>query len=164
MWGRDRGRLQTILPRELRSPNLERAQMRQRHAARIQRPHGLIPVEARSRTPRTRSRTPRTRSRTPRHTNSLNSAGWFPSPRPRDLLNPAGGLTEPTGAANIHVTKSPGTLLPRTARRIQRGKCPRTCFHTGRDIHTHKSLSTRLQNMPRSTPGRSGFSFLRSPV
>ena len=43
MWGRDRGRLQTILPRELRSPNLERAQMRQRHAARIQRPHGQIP-------------------------------------------------------------------------------------------------------------------------
>ena len=59
--------------------------------------------------------------------------------RNTDWLNPAGGLTEPTGPDNIHVTKSPGTLLQRKARRIQRGECPQPCFHTGRNIHTHKS-------------------------
>ena len=38
--------------------------------------------------------------------------------RATDWLNPAGGLTEPTGPDNIHVTKSPGTLPPRRARRV----------------------------------------------
>ena len=117
--------------------------MRQRHAARVQRPHGLIPIEA-------RSRIARTRSRIPRHTDSPNSAGWLPSPRPRDLLNPAGGLTEPTGPANIHVTKSPGTLLPRTARRIQSVKTPRPLSTTmaRRNIHTYKSPRGLFQHSP----------------
>ena len=84
--------------------------------------------------------TPRTRSRTrPSRTRSRNT----------DWLNPAGGLTEPTGPANIHVTKSPGTLLLRTARRIQRGECPQPCFHTGRNIHTHKSPRPLSMTMAR---------------
>ena len=40
--GQGPGRLQTILPWLLRSPNLA-CKMRQRHAARVQRPHGQIP-------------------------------------------------------------------------------------------------------------------------
>ena len=55
------------------------------------------------------------------------------------MLNPAGGLTEPTGPANIHVTKSPGTLLARTARRIQSVQCPQPCPQTRQNIHTTKS-------------------------
>ena len=42
VWGRVRGRLQTILPQRLRSPNLA-CKMRPRHAARVQRPSGQIP-------------------------------------------------------------------------------------------------------------------------
>ena len=56
-------------------------------------------------------------------------------------LNSAGGPTEPTGPANIHVTKSPGTLHPRTARRIRSVKTPRPLSLTParRHIHTSKS-------------------------
>ena len=42
VWGRVRGRLQTILPQRRRSPNLA-CKMRPRHAARVQRPSGQIP-------------------------------------------------------------------------------------------------------------------------
>ena len=47
------------------------------------------------------------------------------------------------------VTKSPGTLPQRTARRIQRGECPQPCFHTGRNIHTHKSPRPLSMTMAR---------------
>ena len=46
VWGRVRGRLQTILPRLLRSPNLA-CKMRPRHAARVQRPRGQTPEATR---------------------------------------------------------------------------------------------------------------------
>ena len=60
-----------------------------------------------------------------------------------DLLTPAGGLTEPTGPDNIHVTKSPGTLLPRTARRIQKGEVPAAPVHDhGPAEHSHPQIST----------------------
>ena len=51
VWGRVRGRLQTILPQRLRSPNLA-CKMRPRHAARVQRPSGQIPRGHTARNPR----------------------------------------------------------------------------------------------------------------
>ena len=58
-------------------------------------------------------------------------------------LNSAGGPTEPTGLTNIHVTKSPGTLPPRRARRIRSVKTP-----ARRNIHTSKSPHGLLQRNP----------------
>ena len=105
------------------------------HTARIQRPYGQ--------TPRVR------RGHTARHRGHARAPVPHGHARATDWLNPAGGLTEPTGPDNIHVTKSPGTLLPRTARRIQRGECPQPCFHTGRNIHTHKSPRPLSMTMAR---------------
>ena len=58
VWGRVRGRLQTVLPRLLRSPNLA-CKMRPRHAARVQRPRGQTPeaIRPEPHTSMTRSRT-----------------------------------------------------------------------------------------------------------
>ena len=65
-------------------------------------------------------------------------------------MNPAGGPTEPTGPDNIHVTKSPGALLPRTARRIQSVKTPRPLSTTmaRRNAHTYKSPRGLFQRSP----------------
>ena len=58
VWGQGLGRLQTILPRLLRSPNLA-CKMRPRHAARVQRPRGQTPeaIRPEPQTSMTRSRT-----------------------------------------------------------------------------------------------------------
>ena len=50
VWGRVRGRLQTILPQRRRSPNLA-CKMRPRHAARVQRPRGQTPRGHTARSP-----------------------------------------------------------------------------------------------------------------
>ena len=65
-------------------------------------------------------------------------------------LNSAGGLTESTDPTNIHVTKSPGTLPPRRARRIRSVKTPRPSSMTParRHIHTSKSPDGLLQRNP----------------
>ena len=148
--------------------------MRQRHAAKVQRPHGQIPKATRPDTDGHTAESPRTRSRIHSPTLSGPSATDGP-PRPgnnptRQLcdhdapvplpdrrivlitlvgvrscysLNPAGGPTEPTGPDNIHVTKSPGTLLPRTARRIQKGEVPAAPVHDhGPAEHSHPQIST----------------------
>ena len=118
--GQGPGRLQTILPWLLRSPNLA-CKMRQRHAARVQRPHGQIPEAIRpdsedtlahpdghtAESPRTRSRNSgrqlcnhgvRCRYRT--------GALWLSETIAGRTL-PVGS-DEPTGPTNIHVVESPG--------------------------------------------------------
>ena len=74
------------------------------HTARIQRPYGQTPRVRRGHTARFRGH-----ARAPVPHGHARATDW---------LNPAGGLTEPTGPDNIHVTKSPGTLPPRRARRV----------------------------------------------
>ena len=63
VWGPGLGSMLTMLPWFPRHPNLEDAQMRQRHAARVQRPHGQIPKAIRPDTDGHTAETPRTRSR-----------------------------------------------------------------------------------------------------
>ena len=160
--GQAPGRLQTILPWRVRSPNLA-CKMRQRHAARVQRPHGQIPEAIRpdsedtlahpdghtAESPRTRSRNSgrqlcnhgvRCRYRT--------VALWLSETIAGRTL-PAGSH-EPTDPDNIHVTKSPGTLPPRRARRVRSVKVPRPSSTTAarQNIHTSKSLHGLFRHNP----------------
>ena len=66
------------------------------------------------------------------------------------LTEPGRRAHVPTGPANIHVTKSPGTLLARTARHIQSVKTPRPLSLTParRHIHTSKSPHGLCQHNP----------------
>ena len=155
--------------------NLEDAQMRPRHAARVQRPHGQIPEAIRPDTdghtaesPRTRSRNSgrqlcnhgvRCRYRTVALWLSKTIAGrTLPvgSHEPTGPTNihvvesPGGASHRAPAPANIHVTKSPGTLPPRRARRVRSVKIPRPSSMTAarRHIHTSKSLCGLLRRNP----------------
>ena len=101
------------------------------HTARLQRPYGQIP--------RTRSRIPTaTRPRIRGHARATLPVG---SP-------------EPTDPDNIHVTKSPGTLPPRRARRVRSVKVPRPSSTTAarQNIHTSKSTFLTLYGLFRHNP------------
>ena len=106
------------------------------HTARIQRPYGQ--------TPRVR------RGHTARHRGHARAPVPHGHARATDWLNPAGGLTEPTGPDNIHVTESPGTLPPRRARRVRSVKVPRPSSTTAarQNIHTSKSLYGLFRHNP----------------
>ena len=97
------------------------------HTARLQRPYGQIP---------------RTRSRI--------STATRPRPRGHARATPPVGSHEPTDPDNIHVTKSPGTLPPRRARRVWSVKVPRPSSTTAarQNIHTSKSLYGLFRHNP----------------
>ena len=96
VWGRVRGRLQTILPRLLRSPNLA-CKMRPRHAARVQRPRGQTPeaIRPEPQTSMTRSRTDtlthRQATRPPTHTRKPRSECGPRSFYTQDVRTPLAG-------------------------------------------------------------------------
>ena len=145
--GQGPGRLQTILPWLLRSPNLA-CKMRQRHAARVQRPHGQIPEAIRPDSEDTlahpdghTAESPRTRSRNSGR-QLCNHGAWYRYRTGALWLSEtiAGrtlpvGSDEPTGPINIHVVESPGGASH--------------CAPAPANIHVTKSPGTLLQRTAR---------------
>ena len=145
--GQAPGRLQTILPWRVRSPNLA-CKMRQRHAARVQRPHGQTPEAIRPDSEDTlahpnghTAESPRTRSRNSGR-QLCNHGAWY---RYRTgalwLSETVAGRTltvgsdEPTGPTNIHVVESPGGASHRAP-----APGPGPCSNTG-PAHSRNQIS-----------------------
>ena len=139
--------MQTILPWLLGSPNLA-CKMRQRHAARVQRPHGQIPEAIRPDSEDTlahpdghTAESPRTRSRNSGR-QLCNHGAWYRYRTGALWLSEtiAGrtlpvGSDEPTGPINIHVVESPGGASH--------------CAPAPANIHVTKSPGTLLQRTAR---------------
>ena len=110
--------------------------MRQRHAARVQRPHGQIPKAIRPDTDGHTAESPRTRSRIHSPTLSGPSATTGP-PRP--------------GITDIHVTKSLRSMpMSMTQQDIQLSKSPGSMptSMTRRNIHNAKSSRSTAPSVP----------------
>ena len=104
--GQAPGRLQTILPWRVRSPNLA-CKLRPRHAARVQRPYGQTPEAIRPDTEgeeRPYGQTPRTRTRTHEKPGPCSHTG--PAHSRNQISRTPGRDPVRTQARHIHATKS----------------------------------------------------------